>query len=229
MFNYRYLLVAFSAALVIFASGLNAETEDVVAGDNGWSRDFSGHWELDYQMSDRTKEKVQSVSSRARRDAERRAELARGSGRYTEARMFNAEFFDGLGWLAEKIAQATVLDIKQEPDHIIIQRDNDYALVCDFTNMGFRPNPVGTEGCVWIEDQLIFQVALPEGLNFLHKLSIARDRSRLNIATTVMVDGVRYPITLNRVYMPYEPGEGGYDCEYTLAKKTTCTLRGKTE
>ena len=46
----------------------------------------------------------------------------------------------GLGRLAEKIAQATVLTIAQEDDHIVINRNDDFALVCDFGEMGWQEN-----------------------------------------------------------------------------------------
>lgn len=196
---------------------------------NPHDRDFSGHWELDYQLSDHPQEKIRSLYIQAKSQAERLYERAQNSGRYVDPQIFNYQSIIGLGRLTEKIARATVLDITQEGDHVVIRRNDDYALVCDFEDMGFKKSPVGVEGCAWQEDQLTFQVALPEGLNVLHRLSIAADRSRLNIATTVMVDGIRYPFTLNRVYMPYEPGEGLYDCEFTIAKQTTCTLRGQAE
>jgi len=196
---------------------------------NPHNRDFSGHWELDYQLSDHPQEKIRSMYVQARSQAKRLAERAQNSGRYVDPQIFNYQSIIGLGRLTEKIAKATVLDITQEGDHVVIRRNDDYALVCDFTDLGFKQSAIGIEGCAWQEDQLTFQVALPEGLNVLHRLSIAADRSRLNIATTVVVDGIRYPFTLNRVYMPYEPGEGLYDCEYTIATQTTCTLRGQSE
>ena len=194
---------------------------------NPHERDFSGHWELDYQLSDHPNEKIRSLYIQAKSRAERLAERAQHAGHYLDQRMFNYRSIIGLGRLAEKIAQATVLDIRQKADHIVIKRNDDYSLVCDFTDMGFKLNAVGTEGCAWQEDQLTFQVALPEGLHVLHRLSIAADRSRLNIATTVLVDGIHHPFTLNRVYMPYQPGEGMYNCAYTIATQTTCTLRGQ--
>lgn len=196
---------------------------------NPHDRDFSGHWELDYQLSDHPHEKIHSLYIQAKSQAERMYERAQNTGRYVDPQIFNYQSIIGMGRLAEKIAKATVLDITQEDDNVVIRRNDDYSLVCDFADMGFKQNAVGMEGCAWQEDQLTFQVALPEGLNVLHRLSIASDRSRLNVATTVMVDGIRYPFTLNRVYMPYEPGEGLYDCEFTIATQTTCTLRGQSE
>ena len=99
-----------------------------------------------------------------------------------------------------------MLTIAQEDDHIVINRNEDFALVCDFGEIGWQENAIGIEGCTWDEDQLAFQIALPDGLRVLQQFSIAADRSRINVATTVKVSGVSYPFTLNRVYMPFEPG-----------------------
>ena len=132
----------------------------------------------------------------------------------------------GLGQLAEKIGQATVLDISQRDGYIVIQRNDDFSLICDFNDMQPKPSLIGSEACEWNGDQLIFLINLPEGLNVEHTLSIAPDRSRLNIATKVWISGLSYPFTLNRVYMPYQPGESLYHCDYTIARQTTCSLLG---
>jgi hypothetical protein len=95
--------------------------------------------------------------------------------------------------------------------------------------MGWKENAIGIEGCTWDEDQLAFQIGLPDGLSVFHQFSIAADRSRINVATTVKVSGISYPFTLNRVYMPFEPGEGMFECTYTIANQTSCTLSGGNE
>ena len=135
--------------------------------------DFSGSWELDYQLSDHSSEKIRYLYVQAKAQAERAAERAQNSGRYVDPRIFNVQSVIGLGRLAEKIAQATVLTISQEDDHIVIKRNDDFALVCDFGEMGWKESAIGTEGCAWYEDQLAFQIALPEGLSVFHQFSIA--------------------------------------------------------
>jgi len=198
----------------------------VAANANRHSIDFSGYWELDYQLSDHPGEKIRWLYTQARAEAERAMERARNSGRYVDPQVLNFKSIIGLGRLAEKIAQSTVLTVTQQGDHIVIKRNDDFSLVCDFNDMGWKQNAIGTEGCAWQEDQLVFQIALPEGLSVLYRLSLATDRSRLNVATTVQISGIRYPFTLNRVYMPFEPGEGQFSCEFTVASQTTCTLSG---
>ncbi|MEZ7973210.1 MAG: hypothetical protein QMC00_07630 [Pseudomonadales bacterium] len=198
-------------------------------GPNRHNVDFSGSWELDYQLSDHPSEKIRYLYIQARAQAKRAAERAQNSGRYVDPRILNVQSVVGLGRLTEKIAQATVLTITQKDDHIVINRNDDFALVCDFGEMGWKENTIGIEGCIWDEDQLAFQVALPDGLSVYQQFSIAADRSRINVATTVNVSGVSYPFTLNRVYMPFQPGEGLYECTYTIANQTSCTLSGRNE
>ena len=196
---------------------------------NRHNADFSGSWELDYQLSDRSREKIKSLYRQAKAQAERAAERAKSAGHYVDPRVFNAQSVVGHGLLTEKIAQATVLTITQEADHIVINRNDDFALICNFSDMGWKESVIGTEGCNWNEDQLAFQIALPNGLNVFHQFSIAADRSRINVATTVRILGITSPFTLNRVYMPFEPGDGLFECTYSIENQTTCTLSGSSE
>lgn len=213
------------AALLLMMSGVTCVFAEAIPqrAGNSQSVNFTGHWELDYQLSDHANEKIRWEYQKARAEAQR---LMQRSDRRVDPRMFNLDSIVGLGQLTDKIAQATVLDIKQETAHIVVNRSDDFALVCDFENPAPRVSAVGGEACQWDKDQLVFYLELPDGLTVLNRLSLAADRSRLNIATTVRVDGIRYPFTLNRVYKPYVPGEGMYQCEYTIARQTTCTLVG---
>ena len=198
------------------------------AGINRHDIDFSGSWELDYQLSDHPAEKTQWLYTKARADARREMERAGSRGGHADTRVLDYRAIIGLGRLTEKIAQATVLEISQQEDRIVVGRNDDFALVCDFEKLGLQRGIIGAESCEWDEDQLLFEIVLPDGLRVTHRFSIARDRSRLNIATTVRIAGVYYPYTLNRVYMPFEPGSGQYQCEYTIAQQTTCSLKGET-
>lgn len=217
----RLLVWVVLAALT--SAGVKAEAP------NRHNVDFSGSWELDYQLSDHPSEKIRYLYIQARVQAKRAAERAQNSRSYVDPSIFNVQSIVSLGRLAEKIAQATVLTIAQEEDHIVINRNEDFSLVCDFGETGWQKNAIGIEGCAWDEDQLAFQIALPDGLTVLQQFSIAADRSRINVATTVKVSGVSYPFTLNRVYMPFEPGKGMFECMYTIANQTTCTLSDRNE
>jgi hypothetical protein len=212
---------------LIFCLLCISSTICVASGINPHDKNFSGSWELDYQLSDHPAEKTRWLYTKARSDARRKMERAANQGRRVDTRVLEFNSIIGLGRLTEKIAQATVLTISQDAAHIVIERNDDFSLVCEFTRMNDSRGVIGAESCYWDEDQLVFEIMLPDGLRVVHRLSIAKDRSRLNIATTVRIAGVYYPYTLNRVYMPFEPGEGQYQCEFTVARQTTCSLRGE--
>jgi hypothetical protein len=192
--------------------------------------DFSGSWELDGQMSDRVMEKIRWLYAAARSDAERRARAInnrRGPGPITtvDPGMGDVEAIVNLGRLADLIASATVLTISQTESKIIIDRDHDFALVCEFGAQRRTETRLGQEACGWYGDQLAFEIDLPDGLRVFHLLTLAADGERLNLSTTVHSSRATQPFSLNRVYIPFEPLEDRmYDCEYTIVNQTSCTL-----
>lgn len=192
--------------------------------------DFTGFWELDGQMSDRVNEKIRWLYAAARSDAERRARGNMDRRRSMpvsagDTLMRDVEAIIGLGRLADMISKATVLTITQTDTQIIIERDDDFALVCDFGVMRNSESGLGQQLCGWFGDQLAFEINLPEGLRVSHLLTIATAGDRLNLATTVHSSRASQSFSLNRVYVPFEPIQDHlYDCEYTLVNQTTCTL-----
>jgi hypothetical protein len=65
---------------------------------------------------------------------------------------------------------------------------------------------------------------LPEGLDIVHEFVLSDDTQRLSATTTVRTPALRDAYSINRIYMPFEEGSGLYNCEFTLAKKKTCSL-----
>lgn len=217
-------------ALIMTLAGCAASPP--VQLENRSHTDFSGFWELNAQMSEDPIEKIRWLYTVARSEAERRQ--ARGSTNRREATLINAgrrplgniEAIIGLGQLAAMISEATVLTITQTDEQITIGRNDDFALVCDFTVGQNAESSLGQERCGWLNRQLAFEINLPEGLRVSHLLTLAPDGNRLNLATTVQSSRASAPFTLNRVYVPFEPAEDLYDCEYTIVHKTTCKLGG---
>lgn len=198
--------------------------------ENKQQVNFTGFWELDGQMSDRVNEKMRWLYAAARSDAERRARANNDRRRpmpvsSRDILMGDVEAIIGLGRLAEMITKATVLTITQTDSRIIIERDDDFALVCEFGVMRESESGLGQELCGWFGDQLAFEISLPEGLRVSHLLTLATAGDRLNLATTVRSSRTSQSFSLNRVYIPFEPVEDRlYDCEYTLVNQTTCKL-----
>jgi hypothetical protein len=192
--------------------------------------DFSGSWELDAQTSDRVMEKIRWLYAAARIDAKRRQE-AIANQRAPVAANTNSPWAGdiativGLGRLTEMITQATVLTISQTENQIIIERNDDFSLVCQFGSTHQVENRLGKEQCGWYGEQIVFEIQLPQGLRVVHLLTHARNAERLNLSTSVYASHSSQPFSLNRVYIPFEPVEEDmYDCEFTLANQTTCTL-----
>ena len=187
--------------------------------------DFTGAWEIDYQQSEEPNAKIRRLYAQMKSKAERELQRARSDRNYhIDSRVSNPQTIIGLGRLAEKIAAATVLHIKQYQDHIIIKRNDDFALICDFNWGELTESPLGKESCRWQKNRLSFLIVLPDGLIVRHLFSIGSSQRQLQVATTVEMSGGNYPFTLNRVYVPLDPSESMYDCKYTIANQTTCSL-----
>ncbi len=195
--------------------------------------DFTGSWELDYELSENPNDKLRYLYEITRSQIQQQLASRRDQARsgvqspiMANAAAINAlQGVIGLGRLTEKIAKSTVLTIEQSPVDIVVQRGDDFALTCDFLAEDQSQSVLGKEYCGWQNKQLVFQVALPEGLTVTHRLVLSENGKRLNIATTLSSSELGQAFSLNRVYMPFEPGQGMYDCEYTLAKKRVCKLR----
>ena len=208
-----------------------ASQETLAPGSNRLV-DYSGSWELDYELSEHPNDKLRYLYEVARshvmqQQAAQRDMVRSGripAGMVNSAAINTLQGVIGLGRLAEKIARSNVLTIEQTLESIVVEREGDFSLTCDFFTEGQMANPLGHESCGWQGDQLIFNVSLPEGLNVRHRLVLSGNGKRLNVATTVSSSEISQPFTLNRVYMPFDPGQGMYDCKYTLARKKTCRL-----
>lgn len=207
-------------------------SQQVFNQENPGRVDFSGSWELDYEMSEQAIDKLHFLyevtrSQLQQQRAVQRDMIKRGRMPSTLASSAVINSLQGiiiLGRLTEMISRSTVLDIEQTLDNIVVKREGDFALTCDFFADRQSVSVLGRESCGWQEGQLVFEVSLPEGLTVSHRLVLSGNGKRLNIATTVSSSTIKQLFTLNRVYMPFEAGKGMYECEYTLAKKKTCRL-----
>ncbi|MEE4190195.1 MAG: hypothetical protein V2I66_01375 [Halieaceae bacterium] len=191
-------------------------------------KDFSGHWEMDYGRSDNVDRKLRSLYREMQRNAQR---VARGDqrSRIMSPELVNASFGKvvDMARMADMITDSQVLDIEQSADDIEIRRENNFTLTCVF-NDG-QPELVidelGSEICGWDAQQLLFRIALPDGLDILHRVSMSEDRQRLHVATTVNRRGAS-PFTLNRFYFRFDPLPEDYECEYTLSRGNVCQTGG---
>jgi hypothetical protein len=137
----------------------------------------------------------------------------------------NTEAIYGLAQMAELITESSLLSVAQSPQEIRVGRENNFALVCDLT----RPQPVitqslfGAESCGWDGHQLVFTVALPEGLTVRHRITRSTAQAILVVVTTVDSAAVSAPFALRKVYRRYDPTNTGFRCVDTLSKGRVCT------
>ncbi|MFK7957846.1 MAG: hypothetical protein AB8B96_17235 [Lysobacterales bacterium] len=179
--------------------------------------DFSGSWELSYQLSDRVEENAQLLQLIAI------AKARRANSRY-DRRPFPVLPSLELVQLADAISQTQVVEIEQDEFSIEVNRDDDFPLTCDFdreTAYGLA-DALGSEVCGWDSHQLVFGFALPDSLDIVQRLTLAPDGERLNVATTVRRRGSARSFTLNRVYNRFEPLPDEFDCRYTVAGTKSC-------
>jgi len=199
--------------------------------------DFSGSWELDFDLTESPRDKIRWLYEVARSQLEQQVRQQQLDVRRSGARMRPAtvgamndlQGVIGLGALAESISRSLTLKIEQSADYIVVERQGDYALTCDFNRSGISSLPpdskIGKEYCyIDAQGQLVFIVSLPEGLTVQNRMVMSSNGKRLNVATTLKATEFTREFTLNRVYMPFEPGESMFNCQYTLEKKKTCWL-----
>lgn len=189
--------------------------------------DFSGSWELDYQLSDDLQDKLRQIFLMARLEAEREAarrSMGQPAGPVLNSPRNSYAGIIDLGRFAESISRTSILQIQQTEEFIQILREEDFSLLCGF--YGGQAVPVddllGTELCGWDHHQLVFVTALQEGITIHHRLTMGPNRQRLNLATTVRSRQYPAPFTFNRVYQRFTPLPSEFECEITLDRGKSC-------
>lgn len=223
----RFVLGTLVLVIAACAPQTAKKPRSSLSADSGGRIDFSGHWELDYQLSDDLQDKLRQIFLLARleaeREAQRRSQGQRIGPTISTGRSAYAGIID-LGRFAESITRTTVLQIEQTDEFIQILRENDFSLVCGFHGGAAQPvqDLLGTEVCGWDVQQLVFFVSLEEGITVNHRLTMGPNGQRLNIATTVRSRLYPSAFTFNRVYQRFTPLESEFECELTLDRGRSC-------
>ncbi|MBE9539576.1 MAG: hypothetical protein IMF06_10870 [Proteobacteria bacterium] len=200
--------------------------------DNSAKVSYEGFWELNLGKSDNIQARLDTLVRELVRRAERQAQgkSDRGGGMAIGGSGSNsAPSIIGLAKMADLVTRSQLLEVEQDKNSILIKREDNFALTCEFYKGSSQPRetPYGTEVCGWDSHQLLFRMYLPDGLSIQHRLSLGASGDRLNIATTIYSDKVSYPFTLNRVYSRYDPDKGGIRCEMTLTRGKVCTTEAR--
>lgn len=198
--------------------------------------DFSGHWELNFAQSDNVQAQMGALMRNLRQQAERQAAMrSERGGRGGPGVVIGGGGTDsapsviGLARMAELITESQLFEVEQSRTRIQVNREGNFALTCDFLRQAtsVRDLGVGREACGWDGSQLVFRIALPEGLSIRHRFSLAPSGDQLGVYTTVFSDRVSSPFSVQRVYNRFEPGERGYRCEMTVTRGRVCTTESQ--
>lgn len=214
---------------IVMSACSNAPTS-VIPTVQGRAVNLAGAWEVDFKRTENAQEKLlflyevaRSQISQGQRQRDNAQENLINRQQVQQA-IDDLNGLIKLGTLADSMNQSIVLRIEQGSEHIVIKREDDFALTCEL-DADAPSLAYGQEWCGFDKNgQLIFISRLPEGLDIVHRFMLSNNGERLSVATTVKTPALSDAYTINRVYMPFEEGNSLYNCEFTLEKKKTCSL-----
>ncbi|NNF16169.1 MAG: hypothetical protein HKN70_05445 [Gammaproteobacteria bacterium] len=198
-----------------------------VAGKTHMPVDFSGSWERDYSKGGDINEGLKKIYRQLSRSAQYAGTI---DGRYQPLNSSSVSMgaIIASARLADSISRSDLLEIVQGNSEIRVNREEDFTLTCEFDGSTFQQTKTafGTELCGWDGGQMVFNLALPDGLAVAHRLTISPDKQELHVATTVRAGATQTPFSVYRYYTRIEPLPSKYDCVQTLSRKRVCTIRG---
>jgi hypothetical protein len=213
------LLLAAWLCLAGCASEKPLLVEDTKYFDGEMPADFSGFWARDYARSDNIDEVWMNAHY----------ELAQRSGRSGPAGPVASERDMSrllpLARLIELITRTDELTISQTEYEILVERRDDFSLMCAFFDGVAKPteSAFGKETCGWDGDRLISVNHFSDGLRVVHRFQTSDDRQQLRVITTASSDSAPMPFTLNHYYWRVEKVPGKFECIETLSMKRVCS------
>lgn len=234
MLPFRFLAAITAALLFAGTAGctVNREQQAALAEaplHSGNLRDFSGHWEKNYQLSDDLNARIGLFFSDIQRRYASQRQQIQGGPTFGGGAEPSSAAVNGLARFAEELTRTSLIDISHEDGQIDIERENDFTLRCAYGDRQYTrsSNPFGSELCGWTDERLQFRMQLGGGLQIAHQFSLSPDASMLNVTTTVSSDQVAVPLVISNFYTRYDAGSADYDCMLTLTRNTVCS-QGRT-
>ena len=195
---------------------------------------FAGNWEKDFARSDDWQDELsRRMSIRQETAALQRSGIGLGQGPsisignlgLNKPRRRQANLFD-LARLSEYINRSSTMEIFQNRYEVRIHRRGEAPLIC---SMETGPNEVfssrhGTEICGWDRQQLVFEIALPDGLYIIHRLSISSDSERIRFMTSISSNN-SVPFNLVQAFNKYQAPQDEYVCVQTVTRGRSCRMR----
>ena len=195
---------------------------------------FSGNWEKDYARSDKWEDELsRRMTIRQENASLQRSGIGLGTGpsislgniNLNKPKRRQANLFD-LARLSEYVNRFSTMEIFQDRNEIRIERRGEAPLVC---TMETGPTEVfssqhGAEICGWDRQQLVFEIALPDGLYIIHRLSVSSDSQSLRLITSISSNG-SLPFNLVQAFNKYQAPIDEYSCTQTVTRGRSCSLR----
>jgi len=225
--NSRWFTPLLVAAWLCLAGCAHEEPlliEDTKYFEGEMPADFGGFWARDYARSDNINKVLQDAYNElAYKRARSGAGIPMASDRDLSALM-------PLARLVELITRTDELTISQTEHEILVERKDDFSLLCAFFDGVAKPtdSAFGKEICGWDGDRLISVNELPGGLRVVHRFQTSEDRKQLRVITTASSDTAPMPFTFRHHYWRVEKVPGKFECIETLSMKRVCST-GKLE
>ena len=195
---------------------------------------FAGNWEKDFTRSDDWQDELsRRMSLRQENAALQRSGIGLGQGPsislgnlgLNRPKRRQANLFD-LARLSEYINRSSTMEIFQNRYEVRIHRRGEAPLIC---SMETGPSEVfssrhGAEICGWDRQQLVFEIALPDGLYITHRLSISSDSERIRFMTSISSNG-SVPFNLVQAFNKYQAPQDEYLCTQTVTRGRSCRMR----
>jgi hypothetical protein len=185
---------------------------------------FSGSWERDYSRGNEITGALQEAYYRLGRTLPDQQRYGSGPGPAPIPQREVAAVY-ALAQLAELITRFGVLTIVQNENEIRIDREDDFALLCAFYDGVARAttSAYGSEVCRWDGQDLVSDIAFPDGLRITQRFTVSADRKNLRVVTTVASNTARVPVTVSRFYSKFDRPAPDFNCIETLSMKRVCS------
>lgn len=131
-----------------------------------------------------------------------------------------------LARLSEYINRSSTMEIFQDRERVRIERRGEAPLICGMDTGPTQTfsNQHGAEICGWDRQQLVFEVALPDGLYIIHRFSVASNSQTLRMITSISSNG-SIPFNLVQSYNKYQAPPNEYNCIQTITRGRVCSQR----
>lgn len=181
--------------------------------------DFSGFWARDYGRGD----DIMRVLQNAYFEIGKRNGHADSAGPMASERDISRLI--PLARLVELITRTDELTISQTEHEILVERKDDFSLLCAFFDGVAKPtdSAFGKETCGWDGDRLISLQEFPDGLRVIHRFQTSKDRRQLRVTTTASSDTAPMPITVSRFFWRIEKRPRKFECIETLSMNRVCS------